>query len=359
MIIDENSYHKENLDYLFGILSRKEEINCVLLGYFAKVVSSFFQKNKREICSYFYSNEAHQANFLNHLYSKSLVDPLKNFLVIYPEDHYHHDESLSETRGGQKPSVYSKFYSQRVKIFHNLFLQLDKSDDFETIINAQFLIETLVAKIDQTIDGNKLLDDIVLRKENLKILFNCLKSNNKQRRKAASEILNLIFSLLLNEVIEEPEKRNTMMATQMPANAEFAKFYEQRRRDEKNALFQTFIDELEEIIGGMDKRRKAERTYNNSIGKEVKVIDMSEIKLLQLVQAALKFNLENLNIIIACSNYFDIVFVTSHVTLGLFQEQWLELEHPHPVHRPDQDLLEHAQVISPPLQGTDTITSAH
>lgn len=177
LIIDENSYHKENLDYLFSILNKHEEINCVLIGYFAKVVSSFFQKNKREICSYFYSNDQHPQSFLEHFYSKSLVDPLKNFLVIFPEDHYsHHDDSNSEAKNVQKPSPFSKFYQQRVKIFNSLFALVENSDDSDVIHNCQHIIETLVAKVDQTIDGNRLLDDVVLKKENVQVLFNCLKS---------------------------------------------------------------------------------------------------------------------------------------------------------------------------------------
>lgn len=177
LIIDENSYHKENLDYLFGILDTKEEINCVLVGYFAKIVSSFFQKNKREICTYFYSNESHSQSFLEHMYSKSLMDPLKNFLVIFPEDHYgHHDDSQSEARNLQRGSQFSKFYHQRVKLFNSLFSVLESADESDTVHNAQYIIETLIAKIDQTVDGNKLLDDVVLRKENVQVLFSCLKN---------------------------------------------------------------------------------------------------------------------------------------------------------------------------------------
>lgn len=177
LIIDENSYHKENLDYLFSILNKREEINCVLVGYFAKVVSSFFQKNKREICSYFYSNDNHPQSYLEHLYSKSLVDPLKNFLVIFPEEHYnHHDDSNSEAKNPLKPSPYSKFYQQRVKVFNSLYALIENSDDSDLIHNSQHIIETLVAKVDQTIDGNRLLDDVVLKKENVQVLFNCLKS---------------------------------------------------------------------------------------------------------------------------------------------------------------------------------------
>lgn len=174
LIIDENSYHKENLDYLFGILNNKEEINCVLLGYFAKVVSSFFQKNKKEICSYFFSNESHVQAFLHHLYSKSLVDPLKNFLVVMPEDHYSHHED-SDTRNMSKPNPFSRFLKQRVEGLNGLYHLIGHSDDQDVIHNAQYIIETLVAKIDQTVDGSKLLDDVVLRKENIQTLFNCLK----------------------------------------------------------------------------------------------------------------------------------------------------------------------------------------
>lgn len=306
LIIDENSYHKENLDYLFGILTKKEEVNCVLLGYFAKVVSSFFQKNKKEICSYFYSNDQHLANFLHHLYSKSLVDPLKNFLVIYPEDHYHHEDI--DSRDKSRASHFSKFYDKRVKAFQSLYTLLDKAEDFETISNAQYIIETLVAKIDQTVDGQKLLDDVVLRKENVKAVFSCLKSTNRYKRKAAAEILNLTFSLLLNEVVEEPEKRNTMMAATTQANPEFSKYYEQKRRDEKNSLFQTFVDELESIVAGLRHRTDTPRTFNNTIGREVKIIDTADIRILQLVQGALKFNLENLNIIISSGDFFDTLF---------------------------------------------------
>ena len=174
LIIDENSYHKENLDYLFGILNSKEEINCVLLGYFAKVVSSFFQKNKKEICSYFFSNESHIQSFLHHLYSKSLVDPLKNFLVVMPEDHYSHHED-SDTRNMAKPTPFSRFLKQRVEGLNGLYYLIGHSDDQDVIHNAQYILETLVAKIDQTVDGSKLLDEVVLRKENIQTLFNCLK----------------------------------------------------------------------------------------------------------------------------------------------------------------------------------------
>lgn len=133
--------------------------------------------------------------------------------------------------------------------------------------------------------------------------------NNKYRRKAGADILNLIFSLLMNEVVEEPDKRNTMMAATTSANPEFSKYYEQRRKDEKNALFQTFIDELENVLAGIKKRRSSERSFNNSIGTEVKIIDFSDIRILQLIQAALKFDLENLNLIISLSDYFDVFFV--------------------------------------------------
>lgn len=136
-----------------------------------------------------------------------------------------------------------------------------------------------------------------------------LTQNAKSRRRAAGDILNLIFSLLMNEVVEEPEKRNTMMAATIQANPEFSKYYEQRRKDEKNVLFQTFVDDLEDILVGIDKRRKSERSYNNSIGQEVKIIDFSDIKILQLIQSSLKFNLENLNLMISLGEYFDLVFV--------------------------------------------------
>lgn len=177
LIIDENSYHKENLDYLFAILKGREEINCVLLGYFAKVVSSFFQKNKRDICSYFYSNDSHIQDFLDHLYSKSLVDPLKHFLVIYNDDNFnHYEDGQNESSNAQKNSQFTKFYQNRVKTLNSLYSLLETAQESDVVINAQFIIETLIAKIDQTIDGNRLLDDVVLRKENIQVLFNCLKS---------------------------------------------------------------------------------------------------------------------------------------------------------------------------------------
>jgi hypothetical protein len=113
----------------------------------------------------------------------------------------------------------------------------------------------------------------------------------------------------MNEVVEEPDKRNSLMASATITNPEFSKYYEQKRKDEKNALFQTFVDDLEEIIAGVSQRRTGERTFNNSIGKEVKIIDYSDIKILQLIQASLKFNVENINMIISFSDYFDLLFV--------------------------------------------------
>lgn len=115
----------------------------------------------------------------------------------------------------------------------------------------------------------------------------------------------------MNEVVEEPDKRNSLMAANPVSNPEFSKYYEQKRKDEKNTLFQTFVDDLEEIIAGISQRRSGERTFNNSIGKEVKIIDFSDIKILQLIQASLKFNVENINMIVSFSEYFDLLFVIS------------------------------------------------
>jgi hypothetical protein len=113
----------------------------------------------------------------------------------------------------------------------------------------------------------------------------------------------------MSEVVEEPDKRNSLMANTSMPNTEFTKYYESKRRDEKNVLFQTFVDDLEEIISGISHRRSGERTFNNSIGKEVKIIDFSDIKILQLIQSSLKFNLENINLMISLSDYFDLLFV--------------------------------------------------
>lgn len=113
----------------------------------------------------------------------------------------------------------------------------------------------------------------------------------------------------MNEPIEEPEKRNTMMASGSSPSIEFTRQFEQKRKDEKNSLFQTFVDELEDILAGINKRRGLERSFNNSLGKEVKIFDSSDIKVLQFIQSALKFNLENLNLIISLSDYFNLVFV--------------------------------------------------
>jgi hypothetical protein len=95
---------------------------------------------------------------------------------------------------------------------------------------------------------------------------------------------------------------------------EFTKQFDQRRKDEKNVLFQTFVDELEGILSGVQKRRSSERTFNNSLGKEVKVIDSSDLKVLGLVQSALKFNHVNINLIISLGDYFDIIFVASNIS---------------------------------------------
>lgn len=135
----------------------------------------------------------------------------------------------------------------------------------------------------------------------------------------------------MNEVVEEPDKRNSLMASTSISNPEFTKYYEQKRKDEKNALFQTFIDDLEEIVSGIARRRTSERTFNNSIGKEVKIIDYSDIRILQLIQASLKFNLENINLIISLSEYFDLFFVAISDSEH-FPVESLELEHSLSVH---------------------------
>lgn len=135
----------------------------------------------------------------------------------------------------------------------------------------------------------------------------------------------------MNEVVEEPDKRNSLMASTSISNPEFTKYYEQKRKDEKNALFQTFIDDLEEIVSGIARRRTSERTFNNSIGKEVKIIDYSDIRILQLIQASLKFNLENINLIISLSEYFDLFFVATSDS-EYFPVESLELEHSLSVH---------------------------
>lgn len=113
----------------------------------------------------------------------------------------------------------------------------------------------------------------------------------------------------MNEIVEEPDKRNSLMASTSISNPEFTKYYEQKRKDEKSSLFQTFVDDLEEIITGIGQRRAHERTFNNSIGKEVKIIEFSDIRILQLIQASLKFNLERINLMVSLSKYFELLFV--------------------------------------------------
>lgn len=102
-------------------------------------------------------------------------------------------------------------------------------------------------------------------------------------------------------------------------------------------LFQTFIDELEGILAGVQKRRQSERTFNNSLGKEVRVVDSSDLKVLGLVQSALKFNHVNINLIIALGEYFEIIFVRSSHP-DYLQRRRLELQHPHALRRPAQNL---------------------
>ena len=135
-----------------------------------------------------------------------------------------------------------------------------------------------------------------------------LLQDNKYRRRAAADILQLLFTLLMGEGVEEPERRNVIMASFSTPNPEFSKIFEQKRKDEKNNFYQTFIDELEHILGKISERTLNTRTFSNSIGVEVKVVDQSDIKLLQLVQTALKFNQDNINLIIALSNYFNLLF---------------------------------------------------
>ena len=91
-----------------------------------------------------------------------------------PEDHYSHHED-SDTRNMAKPTPFSRFLKQRVEGLNGLYYLIGHSDDQDVIHNAQYILETLVAKIDQTVDGSKLLDEVVLRKENIQTLFNCLK----------------------------------------------------------------------------------------------------------------------------------------------------------------------------------------
>ena len=158
------------------------------------MVSSFFQKNKKEICSYYFSNDSHVQAFIHHLYSKSLVDPLKSFLVLLPDDHYsHHDDS--DAINQQKLNPFSRFYKQRIEGLNSLFAVIGQSDDSDIVQNAQYIIETLIAKIDQTVDGGKILDDVVLKKENIEILFNCLKCVYFELHRTTSieEELPLIF----------------------------------------------------------------------------------------------------------------------------------------------------------------------
>jgi hypothetical protein len=117
-----------------------------------------------------------------------------------------------------------------------------------------------------------------------------------------------MFTLLMGEGVEEPERRNVIMASFSTPNPEFVKLFEQKRKDEKNIFNQTFIDDLEHILAKIKSRTVSTRAFSNSIGVEVKVVDQSDIKLLGLVQTALKLNQDNINLIIALSDYFPLLF---------------------------------------------------
>lgn len=112
----------------------------------------------------------------------------------------------------------------------------------------------------------------------------------------------------MGEGVEEPERRNVIMASFSSPNPEFAKLFELKRKDEKNQFNQTFIDDLEHILAKIKSRTVSSRSFSNSVGVEVKIVDQSDIKLLQLVQTALKLNQDNLNLIIALSDYFPLLF---------------------------------------------------
>lgn len=117
-----------------------------------------------------------------------------------------------------------------------------------------------------------------------------------------------MFTLLMGEGVEEPEKRSVMMASFSSPNPEFVKIFEQKRKDEKNTFNQTFIDVLDQILAKIKARTVTTRAFSNSIGVEVKIIDQSDVRLLQLVQTALKLNQDNINLIIALSEYFPLLF---------------------------------------------------
>ena len=117
-----------------------------------------------------------------------------------------------------------------------------------------------------------------------------------------------MFTLLMGEGVEEPERRSVMMASFSSPNPEFVKIFEQKRKDEKNTFNQTFIDVLDQILAKIKARTTTSRAFSNSIGVEVKVVDQSDVKLLQLVQTALKLNQDNINLIIALSDYFPLLF---------------------------------------------------
>ena len=79
------------MDKLFGFLKTDEQLNSVLAGYFAKVVSSLNQRRQNQLSDYLYLSESndHLIGLLNHSYSRSISQLLSQLLNV---DHSNHSD---------------------------------------------------------------------------------------------------------------------------------------------------------------------------------------------------------------------------------------------------------------------------
>ena len=184
-LIDELEEEKvtkyELLEKLLSFLENEKELNCVLVGYFSRVVTAILETRKWDFIKYLFTYKNHIANLMKHDYNNSISTIL--YKVIS-------NEGLSSGEIMEK-----EFTNDKIELLKNILKRMADHNNGETILNSANILCSLI-------DNNQQLD-YLLSKPVIAKIFEIGNSANPACMKAAISFFITIIKAKLGKT-EEP-----------------------------------------------------------------------------------------------------------------------------------------------------------
>ena len=300
----DRDYHKEHLDYLFEFVHSDEEVNDVLAGYFEKVVRSLLDYRQKPFLLYFYNNEKNMNSFEKHIYNRSIAVLFEKLLNIRVYEDYQITGSLNSSRM-EKTQFFAKFTDRRIEAMKSLINVLHASRQRSVISGVGEIFEKYLEDSSNIYDFLPVFKQVFFDPEVLKTLFRSIRNTKVPKKRAVSSFILTQALFHLNLKGED-------------YNEETQAYFETKRKEEKNPLIQTFIDDFEDLMEELIEIPEESEKKTTTFGKEYRHFGYENLKLIEFIASMIELRNINVEIIIHNSNFFEICFVKKIFKLGSF-----------------------------------------